>query len=148
VSKSKNTPNKAAPVAAEFIFGADAITSGLEKSARIYESVGEFNKSTVEAYIESATVAGTGFQAIAQESSSYAKQAIEEAVAASKALMSTRSINEAIALQTNFAKNAFTSYVNQLSRFNEAFVETAKKSSAPLQAQAEAASELFQGLRA
>src|SRR5579872_3834402 len=148
VSQSKNTANKTAPVSAEFIFGTDAIKSGLERTARIYEDAGEFNKGTVKAYIESATLAGTGLHLIAQESSSYAKQAIEEAVANSKALMSTKSISDAIALQTSFAKNAFTNYVNQLSRFNEAFVETAKKSSAPLQARAEAATELLKGLRA
>ena len=63
------------------MFGVDAFKAGFEKTAKLCESVGEFNKGTLEAYIESATVAGSGLQSVAQETSSYAKQAIEDATA-------------------------------------------------------------------
>jgi len=143
VSKTKSTSDNASPVKAEFLFGVDAFKTGFDKTAKLYENVGEFNKDTLAAYIESATVAGSGLQSVAQETSSYAKQAIEDAIAASKALMSSKSINEVIGIQTSFAKTVFASYVGHLSRFNEALVATATQSSAPLQARAEAAAELI-----
>jgi phasin family protein len=142
MSKSKNTTEKTAT--AEFVFGAEALKTGFEKSAKLYEAVGEFNKGTVEAYVESATIVGSGLQSLAQDSSAYAKKAIEDGVAASKAMMSSKSIHEIIELQTSFAKNAFAGYVSQLSRINEAFVTTAKLGSAPLQARVEAAGQLMQ----
>jgi len=148
VSKSKNTTDKTATVAAEFIFGAEALKTGFEKTTKLYESVGEFNKDTVEAYIESATIVGKSLQSVAQDSSAYAKQAIEDTVTATKAIMGSKSVNEAIALQTNFAKSAFAGYVSQLSRFNEAFLATAKQSFVPLQARGEAAAEIMQSIRA
>ena len=142
MSKSKSTTEKTATVAAAF--GAEAFKTGFEKTTKLYETVGEFNKDTVEAYVASATIAGSGFQSIAQDSSAYAKKAIEDAVAASKAMMGSKSIHEVIELQTSFAKNAFAGYVSQLSKINEAFVATAKESSAPLQARVEAAGQLMQ----
>lgn len=147
MSKSKNTTDKTTTVAAELVFGADALKTGFEKTAKFYETVGEFNKDTVEAYVASATVVGNGVQSLAQDSQAYAKKAIEDAVAASKAIMSSKSFNEVIELQTSFAKNAFAGYVSQLSRFNQAFVATAKAGSAPLQARVEAAGQLMQVAR-
>jgi phasin family protein len=144
VSKSKNTTDKTATGAAEFIVGAEAFKTGFEKTAKLYESVGDFNKDTLEAYIASATVVGNGLQSVAQDTTVYAKKAIEDAIAASKAMMSSKSIHEVMELQASFAKNAFAGYVSQLSRVNQAFVATAKEGSAPLQARVEAAGQLMQ----
>lgn len=144
MSKSKNTTAESAIIPSEILFGAEAFKTGFEKTAKLYETVGEFNKDNVEAYIASATVVGRGLQSVAQESSVYAKKVIEDAVAASKAMMSSKSINEVIELQTSFARNAFAGYVSQLSRINQAFVATAQQGSAPLQARMEAAGQLMQ----
>ena len=148
MSKSKNITDKTASVAADFVFGADAFKNGFEKTAKLYETVGEFNKDNLEAYIASATVIGSGLQSVAQDTTVYAKKAIEDAVAASKAIMGTKSITEAIELQTSFVKSAFAGYVSQLSRINQAFVATAKEGSAPLQARVEAAGQLMQVAKA
>jgi hypothetical protein len=144
VSKSKNTIENSSTVKAEFILGADAFKNGVEKTTKLYESVGEFNKDSLEAYIEAATVVGNSLQSIAQDSSSYAKKAIEDAIATSKAMMSSKSFGDVFELQTSFANRAFAGYASQLSRINQAFVATAKESSAPLQARVEAARELMQ----
>jgi phasin family protein len=145
---SKSTTEKASTIKAESMFGGDAFKTGFEKTAKLCESVGEFNKDNLQAYIQSATVVGKGFQSAAQESSSYAKQAIEDAIAASKAMMNSKSISDVIELQTSFAKTAFTRYVSQLSRINEAFVATAKESAAPLQGRVEAAADLMKSAHA
>ena len=144
MSKSKSTTDKTAAVTADFIFGAEALKTSFEKTAKLYETVGEFNKDTAEAYIASATVIGSGLQTVAQDSAAYAKKAIEDAVAASKAMMTSKSINEVFEVHTSFAKNAFAGYVSQLSRINQAFVATAKEGTAPLQARVEAANQLMQ----
>ena len=64
MSKTKSTSGNASPVKAEFMFGVDAFKTGFDKTAKLCESVGEFNKDTLEAYIESATVAGSGLQKV------------------------------------------------------------------------------------
>ena len=65
VSKTKSTSGDASAVKAEFLFGVDAFKAGFNKTAKLCESVGEFNKDTVEAYIESVIVAGSGLQSVA-----------------------------------------------------------------------------------
>ena len=142
VSKSKNT-DKTTTVAADFVFGADPFKTGFEKGAKFFETAGEFNKDNLEAYITSATVVGSGLQSLAQDSSDYAKKAIEDAVAVSKAIAGTKSIQEALELQTSYAKTAFAGYVSQLTQINQAFATTAKEGFAPLQARAEAARQLM-----
>lgn len=148
MSKTRNTKENVSIGKAEFIFGADALKTSFEKTAKLYEGVGKFSKDTGEAYIESAAIAGSGFQTLAQDTTSYIKQAIEDTVTATKAVMGSKSINEAIELQTNFTKSAFEGYVSHLSRFSEGYLATAKQSSAPLQASFEAAAEIMQSARA
>jgi phasin family protein len=143
MNKTKNTTEKTSAVKAEFMFGADAFKTGFEKTAKLCEGVGEFNKDTLEAYIESATVAGNSLQSVAQETSSYATKAVEDAIAASKAMMGSKSIHEVVEIQTDFVKTAFAAYVSHLSRFSETLISTGKQTCAPLQARAEAAAELI-----
>jgi phasin family protein len=145
---SKTRTEKTSPSNGEFMFGTDAFKNGFEKTAKFCESAGEFNKRTFEAYIESATVLGKGIQSVAQGSSTYAKDVITEAMAASKAVMASKSITEMIELQTSFTKSVFTNYLRRLSQINEAFAATAKESAAPLQARAEAAADLMKVVRA
>jgi phasin family protein len=135
-------------VEAGFTMGADALKSGFEKTTKLFESTTEFSKDTVEAYVESATIAGKGFQAINSEAAAYSKQAVEDFAAAAKAVMGSKSINEAIALQTDFARSAFAAYVAQVTKYNEKAVAIAKDSYAPLQGRAEALTAVVQSATA
>ena len=45
--------------------------------------------------------------------------AIEDSIAASKAILGSKSVHEAFELQTDFAKSAFESYVSELTKFGE-----------------------------
>lgn len=146
MSKSKNT-KETSTAKAEFTLGADALTGGIQKTAQLLENAQEFGKDNLEACIESATIASRGLQAIGQNSASYAKQSIESSVEATKAVMGSKSIHEAIELQTGFAKTAFSAYVGHVSRFNEAMIATAKESFAPLQARIEAGTQIAQASR-
>jgi phasin family protein len=139
MSKTKNTT--ATP---EIYAGAEMLKSGFEKTSKIFETTAEFSKGNVEAYVESVTIAGEGFRTISSEISLYSKKAVEETVAATKAVMGSKSIHEAIELQTSFAKMAFGAYVGQMKILNGLFVGTAKDALAPIQGRFEALSEIAQ----
>ena len=98
-----------------------------------YDSVLGYGKDTAEAYMKSATVAGKGIETLGNEMVSYSKGAIEESIAASKAIMGSKSVHEAFELQTDFAKTAFEAYVEELTKFNSLVTATAKDAFAPLQ---------------
>jgi phasin family protein len=149
MSKTKNTAEKVSKTAeASFYMGADSLKTGFDKTAKIFESATEFGKDTVEAYVESATIAGKGFQVINGEAVAYSKEAIEEFAATAKAVMGSKSIHEAIELQTGFVKNAFAAYVAQVTKYNEKAIVIAKESYAPLQGRAEALTSVVQSVTA
>jgi phasin family protein len=133
---------------AELNAGADTLKNGFEKTAKVFEETGNFAKGNLQAYVESATIAGEGFRTINTEISLYSKKAIEESIAATKALMGSKSIQEAIELQTGFAKAFIGAYVGQVKILNGLFVSTAKESFAPIQGRVEAFSKIAQSATA
>jgi phasin family protein len=143
MSKVKNTSTTS-----ELYAGGDMLKSGFEKTTKVFEDTSEFAKGNLEAYVESATIAGDGFRTINTEISLYSKKAIEESVAATKALFGAKSIHEAIELQTGFAKTFFDAYVGQVKILNELFVGTAKDAFAPIQGRVDVFSKIAQNATA
>ena len=149
MTKAKTAAEKASATAeTTFKTGAEAFKAGIEKAVAGYDSVVGYGKDTAEAYMKSATIAGKGLESINSELYSYSKGAIEESIAAGKALLGSKSVHEAFELQTDFAKTAFESYVEELTKFNELVTATAKDSFAPIQGRYQAWVELVQSARA
>jgi phasin family protein len=128
--------------------GADALKAGFEKAVQNYDAALGFGKENVEAVLQSATVAGKGAETIHNEFYAYSKQSIEDGIAASKAILGSKSVHEAFELQTDFAKAAFESYVGQVTKFGELFTATAKDSFAPIQTRVQAWVDVVQSARA
>jgi phasin family protein len=139
MTKAKTAAEKEfATAEINFNAGADALKAGFDKAIAGYDSVVGYGKDTAEAVIKSATVAGKGAETLHNEIYAYTKQSMENSIAAGKAILSSKSVHEAIEVQTNFAKSAFENYVAELTKFNQLFSATAKDSFAPLQGRAQA----------
>jgi len=134
----------AATAEINFNAGADAIKAGFDKAIAGYDNVVGYNKDTAEALIRSATVAGKGAESLNNEFYAYAKQSLEDSLAAGKAFLAAKSVHEAIEIQTGFAKTAFENYVAELTKFNKLLTATAKDSFAPLEGRAQAWVDLVQ----
>ena len=113
-----------------------------------YDVVLGYGKDTAEACLKSATIAGKGAETLHGEIYAYSKQSIEDSIAASKAIMSAKSVHEAFEFQTDFAKSAFETYVGELSKFGELMTATTKESFAPLQGRVQAWLDVVQSARA
>src|SRR5437764_13124756 len=99
--------------------GTEAFKNGFEKAVKGYEHALGFGKETVEAYVKSANAAGKGVETLQNEMYLFSKQSVEETIAATKAVLGAKSVNEAIEIQSDFAKSAFDTYVGQVNRLNE-----------------------------
>jgi phasin family protein len=128
--------------------GAETFKTGFEKVAKSYDHFMGYGKETVEAYTKAANVAAKGAETLHNEIFSYSKQSMEDALAATKALMATKSVHEAFELQTDFAKTAFDGYVSQMTKLGEIFVATTKSSFAPIQGRVQAWVDTVQNARA
>jgi len=124
--------------------GTESLKEGFEKLSQSYQQVGEFNKETTEAVIESATKAGKDIETINAEVYGYSRQMLEEGVTATKSILAAKTLQEVFECQSRFTKEAFEAHVAQMSKIREMALEAAQTASEPLQARADALAELMQ----
>ena len=136
--------------AAETVFknGTEALKTGFDKAVKSYDHILGYGKDTVEAYMKSANLAGKGVETINSEIYSFYKQQIEDSIVATKAILGSKSVHEALEVQTDFAKTAFDAYVGQLTRLNALFVSTTKDAFEPLQSRVQAWVDVVQNSKA
>jgi phasin family protein len=128
--------------------GAEALKTGFEKAVKSYDHFVGYGKETVEAYTKAANVAAKGAETLHNEIFAYSKQSFEDTVAATKALMSSKSVHEAFELQSDFAKTQFDTYVSQMTKLGEIVASTTKDSFAPIQGRVQAWVDVVQNARA
>lgn len=81
-----------------------------------------------------------GWQAIAAEMSDYSKRSFEEGTETFEKLMSAKSVEQAIEIQSGYAKRAYDDYVRQMTRLGSMYVDLAKDAAKPVE-------RLMQGAR-
>ncbi|MGH6877207.1 MAG: phasin family protein, partial [Rhizomicrobium sp.] len=91
--------------------GSEAFKTGFDKMAKSYDRFFGYGRDTVEAYVRAANAAGKGVETIHGEIYAYSKQSVEDSISATRALFGSKSIHEALELQTDFVKSAFDAYI-------------------------------------
>jgi phasin family protein len=147
MAKTK-TAETAEKVEAAAITGAAALKTGFDKAVKNYDQFIGYGKETAEAYVKSANAAGKGIETLHSEIYAFSKQSVEESLAATKAVLGSKSVHEAFELQTDFAKTAFDAYVGQMTRLSEIFTSTTKEAIQPLQSRVQAWVDVVQNKRA
>jgi phasin family protein len=124
-----------------------AFKDGVEKSLAALAEANTLSKKNLEAVVASVTAATKGAEALGAETFAYSKKAAEDQVAAVKSLAAAKSVQEAMELQTTWAKSALEAYIAQMSKASEIVSASIKDSMKPLNERASAAVEKFQAAR-
>jgi phasin family protein len=140
--KTKSTSNGAETVESALYTGAEAMKDSFERAIKGYDQFVSFSKDTAEAVIKSANAAGKGLETINSEVFSYTRKSIEDGIVASKAIMASKSVNEAIQLQSEYSNAAFETYVDELAKFGDLALAITRSAATPLQARVSALVEL------
>ena len=74
-----------------------------------------------------------GWQAIAAEMSDYTKRSFEEGTATVEKLLSAKSVEQAVEIQTGYAKRAYDNYMHQVSKLGGLYAELAKEAYKPVE---------------
>lgn len=74
-----------------------------------------------------------GWQAIAAEMTDYTKKSFEEGTATFEKLASAKSVEQAIEIQTGYAKRAYDGYMHQMSKIGGMYAELAKEAYKPVE---------------
>jgi hypothetical protein len=74
-----------------------------------------------------------GWQAIAAEMTDYTKRSFEEGTATVEKLLSAKSFEQAVEIQTGYAKRAYDDYMHQVSKIGGLYAELAKEAYRPVE---------------
>jgi phasin family protein len=132
----------AEPIETALLTGAEAMKEGFEKAVKGYDQIITFGKDNAEAVLKSANAAGKGMENINSEVFAYVRKSAEDSVTAAKAVLSSKTVEQAFQLQSEFGKAMFETYVDQLAKFGDMALATARHTAEPLQARVSAFSEL------
>lgn len=124
--------------------GQEKMSENIERTMTAMSEVGAFGKENVEAFVASATVAAKGFEALSARAASYSKSAMENHVAAAKAIMTSKSVQEVAEKQAAYVKSAFEAYVAEATKMTELMTGMSKEAIAPLNERVTAVSSLMQ----
>lgn len=141
MAKTKTATNGAETIETALHTGAEAMKDGFEKVTKGYDQFMSFGKDNADAMMKAASVAGKAFETFNGEVFAYARKSLEEGMAATKAVMSAKSLDEALQLQSEFGKSAFQGYVDEMTKLGEIAMTVAKDTAMPLQARASAFAE-------
>jgi hypothetical protein len=74
-----------------------------------------------------------GWQAIAAEMTDYSKRTFEDGTATFEKLVSAKSVEQAVEIQTSFAKRAYDDYMHQLTKIGGMYSSLAKDAYKPVE---------------
>jgi phasin family protein len=98
-----------------------------------FEEFQKAGKDGFDAYVRSFGEMNKGFQAIAAEVTEYSKKAFEDSTRAFEQLAGAKSIEQAIEIQSQFAKKAYDTYMAEMSKLGEMYVGMAKDAYKPVE---------------
>ena len=127
--------------------GNQAFRETVERSLETLNQLNEVSKKNLEAVVASVGAATRGAEALGAQAMSYSKSSVEQGMDAARALSAVKSVQEAVELQTNFARTALETYLSEMNRMSETVAASVKDSLAPLNERATSAMETLQSTR-
>jgi hypothetical protein len=101
-----------------------------QKFGREYEKAAE---TGFEAASRSFGEANRGFQALAAEMMNYSKATFDDAVRTWEQLIGVKSLEQAIQIQSDYAKRVYDNHMAELSKLGEMYVSLVRDASKPVE---------------
>ena len=100
---------------------------------RNFEDMQKLGQTNVDSAMKMLGEWNKNWQAIAAEMSDYTKRSFEESTATLEKLMSSKSVEQAVEIQTSYAKRAYDDYLHQVSKLGGLYAELAKEAYKPVE---------------
>lgn len=104
----------------------------MSEQFKIGDEFQKVGKEGFEAVARSYGDANKGFQAIVAEVTNYSKKVFEEGTRTFEQLVSAKSVEQAIEIQSQYIKNAYESHIAQMTKLSELYVSLAQSAFKPL----------------
>ena len=98
-----------------------------------FEDFQKIGQQNVDATMKAFGEWNKGCQAIAAEVTDYTKRSFEEGTATVEKLFAAKSFEQAVEIQTGYAKRAYDDYMHQVSKIGGLYAELAKEAYKPVE---------------
>ena len=98
-----------------------------------FDDVSKYGKDFVDSGLKSMASFSKGAQAIAAETTDYTKKSFEGGSAVLEKLMSAKSLEKAIEIQTDYARQSYESFVAEAAKLSELYADLAKDAFKPFE---------------
>ena len=98
----------------------------------VFPDIKAFGTNPFEAFTTATTASTKGLEAIAAETTDYSKKSFEKSRALFEKLMNVKKIDEAIQLQSDFAKSAYEDFLAHATKVGEMYSSLAKEAFKPI----------------
>ena len=105
----------------------------VEELKKVGQEVQKVGKDGFDATARSFGEMSKGFQAIAAQVTDYSKKAFEDGTRAFEQLTAAKSVEQAIEIQSQFAKKAYETYIAEMSKLGEMYVAIARDAYKPVE---------------
>lgn len=122
----------------------EAVRENIDRSMAALSEASAFGKQNVEAWLASAAAAQKGFEALSARTVAFQKAALENHVAVAKTLMGSKSVQEYVEKQNQYAKTSFEAYVAEITSMSDLVAGVAKDALAPINDRVTAVGQFIQ----
>jgi len=98
-----------------------------------FEDFQKLGQTNFDLAVKSFGEVNKGFQAIATEMTDYSKKTFEDGTHAFEKLLGAKSLEQAVEIQSNFAKKSYDNYVAEVSKLSEMYADLAKEAYKPVE---------------
>lgn len=101
--------------------------------SKSFEGFSAFSMEALESGLKAFAAVSKGAQAIAVETTDYARKTVEDGVSAWQSLASAKSFEKAVEIQSAYAKSTYQSFVAEASRLGSLYADLAKETYKPFE---------------
>jgi hypothetical protein len=98
-----------------------------------FDDFQKLNQQNVDSAMKAFGEWSKGWQAIAAEITDYTKRSFEESTSTVEKLLSAKSFEQAVEIQTGYAKRAYDDYMHQVSKLGGLYADLAKEAYKPVE---------------
>lgn len=99
------------------------------------EDIQKFGKDNMDATVKSLGAFSKSLQAITIEIADYSKKVFEQSAAAAENLISAKSLEKAIEVQSDYAKSSYETFVAEATKLGELYADLAREAYKPFETQ-------------
>ena len=134
MATAKKTAGAADAFETSAAINADAFKDGFEKFTKGMSEFADFQKNAVEAFMASTGALAKGVEKAAAEQTEFLKAAYEDGIAATTAASSSKSVQDAFEIQSDYMRAAFEKNLGHFNKLADHWVATGKEAAEPLKA--------------